>query len=169
MIIRLTILFIAVILLPLFALAQGSDKNDANVKTIREGVGIEGVVVGRSTKEDIEKKFGKNYKWIENKKYSYQMTYADKGLSFYICQSDTKKQIFVIEIKQPYKGKTKRGITLGQSTLEDVYKLYGKNKTKDDLEYRGIGFYYNSIKGKKIITAMDIVENAGIRQCKVSK
>ena len=127
---------------------------------------MSGITIGRSTMDDVVKKFGKDYKWIKNKKYSYQMTYSN-GLSFYICQSDKRKQIFVIEIRPPYKAKTARGITLGKSTLEDVHKSYGK--LKSGLEYRGISFYYRDLSGKNIITSMDITENSGIRQCKIGK
>jgi|GEM_PF-1873877 len=131
-------------------------------KIAREGVGLEGIVVGKSTMNDVIEKFGKNYKWIVHKKYSYQMAYPN-GLSFYICQSDKKKQVFDIEIKQPYKAKTHRGIILGKSTVEDVYRIYGKSNS--GLEYKGVHFYYTNQGGKKIITTIDIVESKGIRQC----
>lgn len=132
---------------------------------VREGIGIEGITVGKSTMDDVEKKFGKDYAWVVNKKYSYQMTYAKLGLSFYICQSDKKKQIFDIEIRAPYKAKTTRGIILGQSTVEDIEKAYGK--LKSGLEYRGISFYYNRVGNKKIVSTIDVTENSGIRQCVV--
>jgi len=142
-------------------------KPTSGVNIVREGKGIEGIVVGVSSMDDVEKKFGKSYKLTAHKKYSYQMYYGALGLSFYSCQSDKKKQIFVIEIKSPYKAKTSRGITLGESTVEDIQRIYGKKK--EGLEYRGVGFYYNTIGGKKIVTEIDVIENFGIRQCKVSK
>jgi hypothetical protein len=161
--------------------ANNSNSNSANKKLVttqtskqknlpnivREGKGIEGISVGVSSMDDVEKKFGKSYKLIPHKKYSYQMSYGALGLSFYACQSDPKKQIFVIEIKQPYKAKTSRGIILGSSTVEDIQKAYGK--LKEGLAYRGIDFYYNTIGGKKIVTEIDVVENTGIRQCVASK
>jgi hypothetical protein len=140
-------------------------KNLPNI--VHEGKGIEGIVVGVSSMDDVEKKFGKSYKLIPHKKYSYQMSYGALGISFYACQSDVKKQIFVIEIKQPYKAKTSRGIILGSSTVEDIQKAYGK--LKEGLAYRGIDFYYNTIGGKKIVTEIDVVENTGIRQCTAAK
>lgn len=136
-------------------------------KIAREGVGIEGIAVGKSTMADVEKKFGKNYKWTAHKKYSYSMAYPNLGLTFYMCQTDKRKEIFDIEIKQPYKAKTGKGIILGKSTVEDIYKAYGKSK--DGLEYRGVGFFYANYAGKKTVTVIDIVENSGIRQCKESK
>jgi hypothetical protein len=137
------------------------------VSVIKEGVGIEGLVVGKSTMKDVEKKFGKDYNWIVNKKYSYQMTYPKLGLSFYMCQSDPRREIFVIEIKAPYQAKTSRGVVLRQSTVEDIERIYGK--LKSGLEYRGISFYYNRVGGKRIVTTIDVTENAGIRQCRENK
>ena len=130
---------------------------------IREGVGIEGIVVGKSTMDDVIKKFGRDYKWLTNKKYSYQMTYAHLGLSFYICQADKRKEVFVIEIKAPYRAKTGRGVLLGQSTVEEIEKIYGK--LKSGLEYRGISFYYKRVGKKRIVSTIDVTENTGIRQC----
>lgn len=142
-------------------------KPNEQYKIAREGVGIEGIVVGKSTVPDVEKKFGKDYKWRTHKKYSYSMAYPKLGLTFYICQSDKRKEIFDIEIKQPYRAKTGKGIILGKSSLEDIYKIYGKSK--DGLEYRGVNFYYANYAGKKTVTVIDIVENSGIRQCRDNK
>ena len=135
-----------------------------NLKVVKEGIGIEGVKIGKSTMTDVVKTFGKDYKWITNKKYSYQMTYAKLGLAFYMCQTDKNKEIFDIEIRAPYQAKTSKGVILSKSSLDDVYKIYGKSK--DGLEYRGVSFYYANYKSKKTVTVIDIVENSGIRQCK---
>lgn len=166
-------LILAVLICGLFsdtADAQKSkDKNKQTKETYkiaREGVGIEGIAVGKSTRRDVEKKFGKSYKWEKNGKYSFQMTYKN-GLSFYLCQADKKQEIFDIEIRQPYKVKTSKGIILRESTLENVNKIYGK--AKKGLRYRGVEFYYTKIKGKNIVTVIDIVENSGLRQCEENK
>ena len=166
-------LILAVLICGLFSItadAQNKDKGKQtkeSYKIAREGVGIEGIAVGRSTKRDVEKKFGKNYKWETNGKYSFQMTYKNKGLSFYICQTDKKQQVFDIEMRSPYKVKTSKGIILRESTLENVNKIYGKAKT--GLRYRGVEFYYTKIKGKNVVTVIDIVEPNGLRQCKQDK
>jgi len=141
--------------------------NGDKPSVIREGVGIEGIVVGKSTMDDVVKKFGRNYNWITNKKYSYQMIYPKLGLSFYICQTDKRKEIFVIEIKSPYRAKTSRGVVLGQSTVEEIEKIYGK--LKSGLEYRGISFYYSRVGKKRIVSTIDVTENSGIRQCRENK
>ncbi|MEQ1922633.1 MAG: hypothetical protein ABL952_08995 [Pyrinomonadaceae bacterium] len=146
-------------------LAPTPAKSKLNV--IKEGAGIEGIKVGKSTSEDVIKRFGKVYRWEINKKYSYQMTYDKIGLSFYFCQSDKKEEIFLIEIKSPYKGKTSKGIVLGQSTKEETEKAYGK--PTDGFEYPGINFYYNKYGKRNLITEIDIVESSGVRQCQDKK
>lgn len=163
------IFFLLLLTLFLFNLvfAQNKAKSSENYNIIKEGKGMNGITIGRSTMDDVIKKFGKEYKWIVNKKYSFQMNYYKLGLAFYICQSDKRKQIFVMEMKSPYKAKTSKGIIMGKSTLEDVQKKYGK--LKSGTEYRGVSFYYNKVDGKNIISEIDITENSGIRQCKVGK
>lgn len=133
---------------------------------IKEGVGVQGVVIGKSTKSEIEKAVGKNYKWVTNKKYSYQMIYPN-GVSFYFCQAEKTPQVFDIEMRSPFEAETSRGVVLRKSTLEDVKKIYGKSIT--GLRYRGIEFYYETVGGKKVVTVIDVVENKGLRQCKAGK
>ena len=163
-------LILAVLICGLFsnaADAQSKNKQTKESRKIaREGVGVEGIAVGRSTRRDVERKFGKDYKWVTNGKYSFQMTYKN-GLSFYLCQADKKQQIFDIEMRSPYKVKTSKGIVLRESTAEDIKRIYGKAKT--GMRYRGVEFYYTKIKGKNIVTVIDIVEPTGLRQCKENK
>jgi hypothetical protein len=154
----LTIIFLVAV----SANAQGID--------IKEGIGVGGVKVGASNQKDIEGKYGKPEQIIKHKKYSTQLVYKEKGLSFYLCQSDKKKQVFVIEIKRPFVGKTSRGIQIGTSTKKEVEKLYGTgNKKYRGKEYKGIEFYYTPAKKGEIVTGIDIFEKPGIRQCKMSK
>ena len=138
-----------------------------SLKIIKEGVGIEGIAVGKSTSGDVVKKFGKVYRWEVNKKYSNQMTYDNAGVSFYFCQNDKREEIFLIEIKSPFNGKTSRGVTLGKSTLEDTQKIYGK--PTEGTQYKGIHFYYNRYGKRNLISEIDIVENTGLRQCDAKK
>lgn len=142
-------------------------KKTEQYKTAREGVGIEGIVVGKSTMADVIKKFGKNYVKKTYEKYSFSINYPKLGLAFYYCQTDKRKEIFDIEIRAPYKAKTSKGIILGKSTLDDIYKIYGRSA--DGLEYKGVNFFYVNSRGKKIVTVIDIVENSGIRQCTENK
>ena len=163
-------LILAVLICGLFSITadaqRKSKQTEESYKIAGEGVGVEGIAVGRSSKRDVEKKFGKNYKWETNGRYSFQMTYKN-GLSFYICQTEKKQQIFDIEMRSPYKVKTSKGIILRESTLENVNKIYGK--AKKGLRYRGVEFYYTKIKGKNIVTVIDIVEPNGLRQCEENK
>jgi len=148
--------------------AKTPKKNTETYKTAREGGGIDGITVGRSTMADAVRKFGKNYVKKTYGKYSYSINYPKIGLAFYYCQTDKKQEIFDIEIRAPYKAKTGKGIILSKSTLEDIYKIYGKN-ADGSLQYKGVNFFYAKVRGKNIVTVIDIVENGGIRQCKEAK
>ena len=134
---------------------------------VSEGIGIEGIKVGKSTMTDVVKKFGKRYRREVNKKYSEQLTFDKLGLSFYFCQSDKKKEIFLIEIKSPYRAKTSRGVILGKSTKEETEKIYGK--PREGFQYKGVNFYYNKYGKRNLISEIDVLENSGIRQCKTGK
>lgn len=147
--------------------AAGYDQTKQKLNIIKEGVGIQGVTVGKSTSEDVIRRFGKVYRWEINRKYSFQMTYLELGLSFYMCQRDKREEIFLIEIKAPFKGKTSRGIILGKSTKEETEKVYGK--PHDGFEYKGINFYYNKYGNRKLITEIDVLENSGMKQCDDAK
>lgn len=142
-------------------------KKAETYKTVREGVGVDGIRVGSSTAADVIKKFGKNYVKKTWGKYSFSLAYPKLGMAFYYCQTDKTQEIFDIELRAPYKAKTSKGIILSKSTVDEVYKLYGKSK--DGLEYRGVSFFYATYKGKKTVTVIDIVESGGIRQCKEAK
>ena len=75
------------------------------------------------------------------------MTYKN-GLSFYLCQADKQQEIFDIEMRAPFKVKTSKGIVLGESTLDDVQRIYGDMR-KTALRYRGIEFYYDKYQRQK--------------------
>lgn len=153
----------AALLLGSFAFSPAQQSKSPVLKILKEGVGFDGIRVGRTTRSDIIRKYGKGFRYVKNGKYSYQMKYKN-GLSFYYCQSDKLQQIFDIEIRASFKAKTSKGITLSKSTVSDVRRIYGK--PKKGLRYRGIEFYYAEYKGKNVISVVDIVENKGLRQCK---
>jgi hypothetical protein len=46
---------------------------------------------------------------------------------------------FSIEIRQPYKAKTAKGIVLGESAVDDVNRVYGRSK--EGLEYIRSNFF----------------------------
>jgi hypothetical protein len=69
------------------------------------------------------------------------MEYADLGLAFYYCHKDEKKTVFLVEL---HHGVSSKGIIIGQSTLRDVFRLYGEQSSGDQPdvhEYKGIQFY----------------------------
>lgn len=112
---------------------------------ITEGVGISDVLINKSTKSDVESRFGEKYRLIKHNRYSYEMKYDNLGLSFFYCLRDLEKKIFLIET---YHGATSKGIVIGQSTLKDIFDNYGKEEGKGGCDsgacfyqYKGIQFY----------------------------
>lgn len=111
---------------------------------VNEGESLDNIKIGKSTADDVISKYGENYKLINHRKYSYEMIYKELGLSFYYCQNDAKKEIFVIEIEPPFKAVTGKGIILGESTFADVFNAYGKwDKSSAGFEYEGVYFDYD--------------------------
>ncbi|MEZ5345167.1 MAG: hypothetical protein R2681_06365 [Pyrinomonadaceae bacterium] len=145
------------------AVSPAQQGSSSAIKIVKEGVGFDGLRVGKTTRSDVIRKYGKGFRFIKNGSYSYQMKYKN-GLSFYYCQSDKVQQIFDIEIRAPFKAKTSKGIVLSKSTVGDVRRIYGK--AKKGLRYRGVEFYYANYKGRNVISVIDIVESKGLRQCK---
>jgi hypothetical protein len=147
-----------------FARAQSTPKQWAY---ITEGVGIAGVVLGKSNTSDIVSAFGNKYTVHTHNEYSRDMEYTDLGLSFYYCFKDKEKTIFLVEV---HHGTTSKGIIIGRSTLRDVYDLYGERDETSNCEtgscvceYPGVQFYVegpNLVGSDKALdpTLMKVVE-----------
>ncbi len=142
---------------------------------INEGVGVEDIVVGKSTMSDVIAAYGDDFGLIEHNKYSYEIMYEERGLSFYYRYDDSDKRIFAIVIKPPCHGFTNRGIVVCHSTLRDVFNAYGKAKAQTttaeetwSYEYEGVIFHtkFDSFgetekaKLKKKIVGIEVVDNA---------
>ena len=137
--------------------ASASNISSPQSEAITEGVGISGIIVGKSTMSDVVAAYGGGFKLVEHNKYSYEAKYKDLGLSFYYCYDDEEKKIFSINIKPPCHGITSKGIIVGNSTLQDVFDLYGKAEPYTTIvqetwvfKYQGIEFhidYDSKLKG----------------------
>ena len=148
---------------------------------ISEGLGVGRIYVGLSTAEDVAALYGKSFETVEHGVYSYEMRYASLGLSFWYCREDTRKRIFDINAAAPFKGFTARGISLGKSTLRDVFKAYGEAEPTTSsrheswsFAYPGIEFNvsYKDIQGKGVpallgmkVTAIDVTTSRGGSYC----
>lgn len=87
--------------------------------------GIEGVpvVVDTTTIADVIKFYGDNYSKQENTLItSYK--YETIGLTFQISSYDKNQIIRSIIVEAPFQAKTKNGIILNESTMNDVWSLY---------------------------------------------
>lgn len=116
-------------------------QTQSHVAPIKDGIGLGELLVGVSTAADVEARYGKKYDLINKNDYSYRMDYADLGLAFYYCHKDEKKKLFLVEL---HHGVSSKGITIGQSTLRDVFRLYGEKSGGEQIdvhEYPGIQFY----------------------------
>ncbi len=155
---RINLIFIILLLAGLSSNAAAQK----GYKVAKAGVGVDGLKVGKSTRADVIAKYGRNFTTKEYGEYSVQMIYRN-GMSFYYCQEDKQQEIFVIEMRSPAKAKTAKGIVLGKSPVSDLRKKYGK--PKKGLRFKGIEFYYETYRGKKVVSVIDIVENSGMREC----
>lgn len=106
-----------------------------------EGESLDSIQIGKSTADDVIANYGTDYKLINHRNYSYEMIYKSLGLSFYYCLRDPNKEIFVVEIEAPFRATTKSGIVLGESTVADVFQIYGtRSAASSDFDYDGILF-----------------------------
>jgi hypothetical protein len=115
---------------------------------IAEGLGVEGITVGYSTKKSVTSKYGDVFYLIDHNKYSYEIRYPETGMSFWYRYYDKEEKIFCIAVRPPSHGFTSRGIVVGQSTLQDVFKVYGKAEFSTTsaeetwfAEYPGVDFH----------------------------
>jgi hypothetical protein len=111
-----------------------------------EGIGIDTIKLGTSSRKDVIAFYGEDFKLIAHNEYSYEMIYKS-GISFYYCYRDTAEKIFLVEILPSSKVSTSKGIIVGESTLADVFNLYGEielSNTADDgvlaAQYDGVHF-----------------------------
>jgi len=140
---RLVALFFGVVFLICASIGVGSYAQTRE-GFITEGESLDSINIGKSTMDDVIAIYGVDYKLIKHREYSYEMVYKNLGLSFYSCQNDPNKEIFSIDIQAPFKATTAKGIVLGESTFDDVFRAYGKwEKNSIGFEYEKEGLYFN--------------------------
>lgn len=152
--------------------------NELRDGEIIEGKGVGSFVIGKTKADEVIKKLGTKYEELKHKDYSTELYYKEFGLSFYYYQSDPEKEIFAIEFKEPFKGKTTKGIGLNNMTMNEVVKVYGEPEWTScescdtwTAEYEGIEFEVARDKSlphfplneevhlKKVITAIAVSED----------
>jgi hypothetical protein len=139
---RLALIAVPLLLVVCFTAPSATvSQTQSQTDTINDGIGVGKILIGGSSAADVEARYGKKYDLINKNDYSYRMDYGDLGLAFYYCHKDEKKRIFLVEL---HHGTSSKGITVGQSTLRDVFRLYGEKSGGEQLdihEYPGIQFY----------------------------
>jgi hypothetical protein len=160
------------------------DEDSRPRELISEGLGVGRIYVGLSTAADVAALYGKTFETVEHGAYSSEMRYASLGLSFWYCRADTQQRIFDINAAAPFKGFTARGVSLGKSTLRDVFKAYGEAEPTTSsrheswsFAYPGVEFNipYKDIQGKAVstllgmkVTAIDVTTSRGGSYCDAS-
>lgn len=150
-----------------FAVAQ-----ETETLTVKEGVGIGGIVVSVSTRKDVVAEFGGQTMLIGHDDKTSEMSYDDLGISFWYRKDDPQERIIRISLEAPAVAITTKGIALDKHTLRDAAAVYGKAKLRVKncadsryYEYPGIQFHVEydfdneseaSVIEKKIIE-IDIV------------
>ncbi len=145
-----------------------ADKYTVNDNVIIDGKGLESFEIDKTRAKDVIKKLGRQFTEIKHKEHSVQLYYKDLGVSFYYMQGDNTKEIFSIVFSKPFNGRTSKGIVLGQSTMEDVIKIYGEPdwSTCDNCdfwtsEYDGIQF---SVERDKSLPQYPLDEGVHIKR-----
>lgn len=161
------LLFCLTVLFTSFVAAQ--EKRNENLSIIQpnsntilliEGIGVQNIVVNKSTFDDVVKTFGKNYRLIKHAEYSDEIYFKKECLAFTYMQNDKSKIIFNISAKLPCKKTvaTSKGIFLGSSNLQEVFRIYGEppevlttTVTKTWFyEYPGVTFNTNFISWEEV-------------------
>lgn len=156
---------------------------------IVDGNGVKGISVGTSTMQDVISRFGQPDETEHHKTYSTELIYSKLGMAFYYCHADPQKEIFVIELKHPFKGTTSKGVRFGESSWEEVWQLYRQTLTDHrgedpepvdvpadgkEIDGEGIAFRFKrsgksgssgSEKQAYIVDEIDVFEMDGLRQC----
>jgi hypothetical protein len=112
-----------------------------------DGIGVDNIRVGESTKSDVIAAYGAKFKLIEHARYSCEMVY-NSGLSFYYCYKDPQEKIFLVKVQATSKVTTGKGVLVGEDTLEDVLNIYGKVELSSPVysgtvvaQYGGLKFF----------------------------
>ncbi len=109
-----------------------------------EGIGIDTIRIGTSSKKDVIALYGEDFKLIAHNQYSYEMVYKS-GISFYYCYKDTSEKIFLVKIEPHSKVSTSKGIVGGESTLADVFNVYGKIDVSTTADYEILAAEYDGV------------------------
>ena len=94
---------------------------------IIEGIGIGDIDLGTPISKvlDINGQ-GEVIKW---KSYSYEMKYAEKGISYWYLQSDSSKSVFAISVSNNFVGSTSKGLViLDTLKVKNVTNIYGNGE-----------------------------------------
>jgi hypothetical protein len=108
-----------------FLILTSCNQKETKHIIVKEGIGFENVVLYRTTKSEIYKLFGADYKQINHNNYSIEDYYEKLGISFYHICYNKKRQIEFINFDKNFYGKTSKGFDIQSMKLNDILRLYG--------------------------------------------
>jgi hypothetical protein len=143
---------------------------------ILDGQGYGPIKVGVSTRRQVEKQFGDGFK-TSRSRHIYRMIYEKLGMEFWYRPQDSKGLITNVKFFAPFKGATRRGISIGQHSMAQVIKAYGpphfytfSNEMNWYNEYPGIVFVIKADpKLKKYPLNREVHDQKRIQSIRVSR
>jgi len=82
--------------------------------------------VNETRLDEIIKLIGTNFEAIEGDILPVEISYRDRGLSFYYQSNDSSKTIYCIIVTPSFDGETIEGINTAKATMGDVIVTYGE-------------------------------------------
>ena len=113
-------------------------------------VGVDGIVLGYTTAYEIRKRYGAGYDVFDINGYSFEMKYADQGISCFFLASDLGRKIFSVRIWKEFEAFTSRSSQISSGilpylVLHDVFSAEMREeqpiKCYDSTYFVDYGFY----------------------------
>ena len=111
--------------------------SEKSKKTIIEGQGVGGIVVGQSSRSDVLAVFGDDFELVRIRVSRFQMDYKKRGITFEYNPKDMNEIIQSIYFNQNFSGQTSKGIVMNKSSEQDVVTTYKNIATRQTSENHG--------------------------------
>jgi|SRR6266850_2242926 len=116
---------------------------------IKEGVGVDDLVIRTLTVAEIKRILGNMYDSINHNAYSVELFYKQYGVSFYYKLKSPDKALS-ISFNPDYRGTTERGFSIRNMKGSDMLRIYGEpswsyryNAGMIFAHYDSLGIYFD--------------------------
>lgn len=124
--------------------AHVSQTTDSARVVVEEGVGFDGIVVGRATGEVVTAKLGEPDQERNNEETGWWLDYRHRyGLEF--CLDRQTGSLVEIQLSNGFEGSLRSGISMS-STMDDVFRVYGEPR-----EVKTVGSSLTKHSGNQIL------------------